>query len=211
MPPKRLATVQIFAPELWGQVALFSKFCDATYKFNEREQRALAGVAQHFEKAGRFQSLAVKIQPSLTLDRAEINEYGFTPAENSKELAVAIEAAIQEIYSSVDCTAKVLYAIYGKTSRGFKDSTRGVFKNFDKIEGAFPAEIKEILRAVVWYEELRFLRDELTHLGTGICTLAEDKNVVSYITSESKLTASRWWLRTHSHGFPRWSLPSTIS
>ncbi|MEA2803944.1 MAG: hypothetical protein QOE49_4039 [Rhodospirillaceae bacterium] len=80
----------------------------------------------------------------MALDQAEINDHGFTPAVNSSELAIVIEAAIQEIYSSVVCTAKVLRAIYGKTSRGFKDSTRNPFRNFDKIEGDFPTVIKDI-------------------------------------------------------------------
>jgi hypothetical protein len=190
MPPSRAATVGIFAPELWGQVELFSKFCSETYKFNEREQRALAGVGQHFDKAVTFQSLAVKLRPNLAIDQAEINERGFTPATNSREIATVIEAAILELYSSIDCTAKVLRAVYGKTSRGFKDSTRFLFKSFDSIRGEFPDAIKDIFRGLTWYDDFRFLRDELTHLGTGSCHLTEATNAVSYmhlgIKSEGK-------------------------
>jgi hypothetical protein len=171
----------MFAPELWGQVELFSKLCSETYKFSERDQRALAGVAQHFEKAVMFHRLALKLRPNLNVDQAELNELGFTPATNSRELGIVIEAAIVELYSCVDCTAKVLHAIYGPTSRGFKDSTRFLFKNFDDISGAFPDAIKDVLRGVTWYERLRFLRDELTHLGTGSCHLDEATTKVCYM------------------------------
>src|ERR1700730_7645982 len=85
--PARAATVLLFAPEFWGQVELFSKLCSETYKFNERAQRALAGVGQHFNKAITFQKLAVKLRPNLAIDEAELNEHGCTPAMNSRELA----------------------------------------------------------------------------------------------------------------------------
>lgn len=181
MPPARAATVRIFAPEFLGQVELFSNFCSETYKFNARQQRALAGVRQHFDKAGIFQSLAEKLRPTLAVDRAQISEHGFTPAENSRQLATVIEAAIMEVYSAVDCTAKVLRAIYGPSTRGFRDSTRFLFHSFDSITGDFPDAIKDILRNAGWYEDLRFLRDELTHLGTGSCYLADDTEAVSYM------------------------------
>jgi hypothetical protein len=177
----RAATVRMFAPEFWGQVDFFSKLCSETYKFSEREQRALSGVIQHFEKAAMFQSLAVKLRPNLNIDQAELDERGYTPATNSRELAIVIEAAITELYSSVDCTAKVLRAIYGSSSRGFKKSTRSLFKDFDKIEGALPNTIKDVFRDVAWYEELLFLRDELTHLGTGSCFLDQATMNVRYM------------------------------
>jgi len=181
MPPSRSATVRIFAPELWGEVGRFSNLCSETYKFSDREQRALSGVQQHFDKAITFQRLAEKLRPNLKIDLEQINALGFTPAENSQELATVIEAAILEAYSSVDCTAKVLHAIYGKKSSGFKESTRSLFTNFDKIKGEFPDAIKDIFRGVDWYKNLLFLRDELTHLGTGLCQLVEQTMNVSYM------------------------------
>jgi hypothetical protein len=171
----------MFAPELWGQVVLFSKLYSETYKFSEREQRALAGVTQHFEKATMFQWLAVKLRPNLNVDQAELNERGFTPANNARELAMVIEAAVLELYSSVDCTAQVLHAIYGRGSRGLKKSTRSFFGSFDGISGSFPDAIKDIMRGVSWYEELLYIRDELTHLGTGSCHLDETTANVRYM------------------------------
>jgi hypothetical protein len=123
----------------------------------------------------------ISVRPALAIDRAEINEHGFTLAENSRQLATVIEAAIMEIYSAVDCTAKVLRAIYGPSTRGFKESTRFLFLSFDSIKGDFPDALKDILRNAAWYEGLRFLRDELTHLGTGSCHPANATEAVSYM------------------------------
>jgi hypothetical protein len=117
-----------FAPEDWGEVERFSNLCSGTYAFTGLEQRALAGVRQHIEKAVTFRRVAKRIRPNLRIDRDQLNAQGFTPAEHSQELAAVVEAASVELYSCVDCTAKVLWAIYGKRSRGFKDSTRGLFE-----------------------------------------------------------------------------------
>ena len=48
----RAATVRMFgpetlAPELWGEVDAFVYLHTETYRFNEREKRALAGVSPH--------------------------------------------------------------------------------------------------------------------------------------------------------------------
>ena len=51
MPPKIADALLFFAPELWGEVERFSHLCSRTYAFDDRAQRALAGVRQHFEKA----------------------------------------------------------------------------------------------------------------------------------------------------------------
>lgn len=94
-----------------------------------------------------------------------------------------IEAVVLELYSSIDCTAKVLKAIYGKSSRGFPDSTRRLFANCGKITGAFPGELKQALGQAQtdWYTELLFIRDELTHLATGSCNLDHKTELVSYM------------------------------
>jgi hypothetical protein len=171
----------MFAPEFWGQVGHFSRLYSETFSFKEVEKRALGGVSQHFDKAATLRDLAVKLRPNLDIDRAELIKNGFTPALNATEFSAVIEAAILELYSSVDCTAKVLHAIYAKHSRKFSDSTRKLFSGFEKIEGEFPEQLKKIFRSVTWYEEFRFLRDELTHLETGSCTLNHETGKVQYM------------------------------
>jgi len=174
MDPKIADVLLFFAPELWGEVERFSNLCSETYKFDEREKRALSGVQQHFAKAVTFRRLAERLAPGLRLDRDELNTQGFTPAERSHEVAAVIEAALVELYSCVDCTAKVLRAIYGQRTKGFKDSTRTLFRNVDAITGDFPGALREAVAGTTWFARLLFLRDELTHLGTGSCHLPRD-------------------------------------
>jgi hypothetical protein len=87
MKPQTLPTVRVFAPEQWGEVDRFANFYEGTYKFSDRDQRAVSGVANHFEKALTLQSLAVKLRPGLDIDHDQLNKNGFTPALNSHELS----------------------------------------------------------------------------------------------------------------------------
>jgi hypothetical protein len=176
-----LASVRFFAPELWGQVDKFSKLCTKTYKFTKHGARALKGVESHFEKAVIFRKLCDKLIPNLDLDKAELKERGFSPTHNSRELSAVVESCIVELYSSLDCCAKTLHSIYGDNSRGFKNSTRKLFANFEKISGSFPEEVKDIFRTTNWYTELRVLRDELTHLATGSCHLDDESQTIRYM------------------------------
>ncbi len=181
MSPKVATALLFFAPERWGEVERFSHLCSETYAFSAREQRALAGVRQHFEKAATFRRLAERLRPNLQLDREQLDAQGFTPAERSAEVAAVVEAAIVELYSCVDCTAKVLRAIYGKRSRGFKDPTRFLFANVDAIDGALPDSLKDAIRGAGWFARLLFLRDELTHLGIGACDLPPGAEKARYM------------------------------
>jgi hypothetical protein len=174
-------TLRMFAPEVWGSVDHFVNLHSETYKFSEIEKRAVSGVTNHFRKALTLYSLVVKLRPNLDIDRAELHEKGYTHALNGTEFSAVFEAAILELYSSVDCTAKVLFAVYAKKSQGFRDSTRALFQSFEKITGAFPARLKEIFREVSWYIQLRFLRDELTHRQTGSCILDQETGKVRYM------------------------------
>lgn len=179
--PKVAEAVLMFAPERWGQVDRFRRFWPTTYAFGERDQRAVAGVEAHFDKCLRLTSLAEKLRPNLQIDQAQLNERGVTPADNARELATVIEAAILELYSSVDCTVKVLRAIYRHGTRGFKDSTRSLFQNISKMSGSFPEALKPLIEAAPWYWRLLHLRDELTHLATGDVHLKPETGLVWYI------------------------------
>jgi hypothetical protein len=160
--------LRMFAHELWGEVDKFRHFYATTYTFDERDMRAVGGVQAHFIKFQRLTALAEKLRPNLRIDEVQLDERGFTPADNAGELATVIEAAILELYSSIDCTVKVLRAIYGGTTRGFRDSTRSLFQSIDKLTGEFPDALKPLFANASWYPELLRLRDELTHLATGV-------------------------------------------
>ena len=149
MNTQPLPTVRVFAPEQWGEVDRFANFYGGTFKFSGTEKRAVAGVRNHFQKAITLQTLAVKLKPGLDIDKKQLEERGYTPALNSHELSAVIEAAILELYSSLDCTVKVLHAVYGHGSRSFPGSTRRLFQNLEKVTGSFPDELR--LRSLAQY------------------------------------------------------------
>ncbi|QEU05015.1 hypothetical protein [Pseudomonas oryzihabitans] len=164
--PKIADALRIFAPEEWGQVDHFMAFYNQTYSFDARDKRAASGIRNHFRKAITLIRLGEKLRPNLKIDQQQLETFGYTPAENGEEISTIIEAAILELYSTVDCTVKVLRAIYGKC-RGFKDSTRKVFQSVRNIGGNFPDPIRQAIIDAAWYWQLMKLRDELVHLGTG--------------------------------------------
>lgn len=94
MAPQTLPTVRVFAPELWGEVDRFANFYGETYKFSDRDRRAVSGVATHLEKAITLRALAVKLRPGLDIDRDQLNKNGFTPAVNSRELSSSTARSI---------------------------------------------------------------------------------------------------------------------
>ncbi len=187
MEPQSLPTVRIFAPEQWGEIDRFVKLHIETYKFEDREARALAGVGNHLRKAITLHALAVKLRPSLDIDRAQLEKNGYTPALNTKELSAVIEASIIELYSSLDCAVSVLRAVYGGSSRSFPASTRRMFRNYDRVTGSFPDTLKGAFRSADWYNGLLYLRDELTHLATGSCNLDHKTGIVQYMHMGMKL------------------------
>lgn len=184
MPKEEMARVAppilMFTPDKWGEVDRFTQLHSGTYKLKPREVRVLSGVRAHFHKGLIFKNIANEMRPNLKIDRVELKKQGFTAAEHSKNLSACVEAAVLELYSSVDCTAKVLRSIYGPTTRGFKDSTRSLFKACEKIKG-LPEEIVVEIRNADWYSPLLHLRDELTHCDAGKCHFNEDTGLVYYM------------------------------
>ena len=188
--PKIAETLRFFAPEQWGQVDYFLAFYDKTHNFNARDKRAVGGVRNHFQKAITLIRLAEKLQPNLQKDHDQLENFGYSHEENGEEISTVIEAAILELYSTVDCTVKVLRAIYGK-SRGFKESTRKFFQSVNEIGGDFPEAIRQAVMAADWYWRLMKLRDELVHLGTGVVRQDHETKLASYshygLTENEKL------------------------
>ena len=178
--PKVAEAILMFTPERWGEVSKFGKFYSGTFEFDDRTQRSISGVHSHIQKYLTLVSLAKKLEPNLEVDRAELEEKGFTPAANAREVAAVIEAAILELYSSIDCTVKVLEAVYKKESRGFKKSTRRFFQNIESVSGSFPSDLKTTIAGASWYRNLLHLRDELTHLDTGSVNAHENAKSLRY-------------------------------
>lgn len=183
----RLVTVgdlmEVIAKD-WKESARFRKFYftdDKLKELKDRAVRALDGVTSHREKCDLLVSLAKKLKPNLNIDVEELEQQRYTFAVNSKEAAAVIEAAILELYSSIDCIVQVLHAIYGRKSRKFPESTRKFFEGVEQISGEFPEELKLVVQGVSWYKELLYIRDDLTHLDTGLVHLDERDGPVRYI------------------------------
>src|SRR5690242_3339731 len=118
-----------FAPNRWGQLERFAQLHSGTFQFTPTTQKALSGATNHFHKAITLKNIAIKLVPNLELDEKELEARGFTSALNSKELSAVIEGVILELYSSIDCTRKVISEIYGKYPGIPKVSTRKLFQN----------------------------------------------------------------------------------
>lgn len=175
-------TVRLFAPENWGEVDRFAHFYSGTFNFSGPEKRAVSGVLNHFNKAIILRNLAVKLAPNLEIDLQQLEEKSYTPAENSYELSSVVETVFTELYSSIDCTKNIVFALY-KKCRGIPNSTRKMFRNIQigNVSSDFPEDLKTAFKDATWFDDLRSIRDELTHLDLGTCHLDKEKGLVSYM------------------------------
>ncbi|WP_321868098.1 hypothetical protein [Paraburkholderia tropica] len=175
-----LPTVRVFAPEYWGEVGKFKQFYATTHDFNSDTKKAVSGIRGHFDKALKLHALAAKLVPNMSIDNAELQERGATSAANSQEVSAVLEEVFTELYSAIDCASKVVSSIYKRCQR-MPDSTRKLFARAVLGEiGNFPDELKAAFVKATWYDELRMLRDELTHSDVGSCRLTQDGKI-SYI------------------------------
>jgi len=176
-------SVRVFAPELWGELQKFAKFYSPTFEFTSIQQRAVSGAVNHFHKSLRFNDLALKLKPNLNLDLEQLNEHGYTPAENSYELSAVIESIFTELYSSIDCTRKIIVVIY-QNCRGLPTgSTRKLFHTIreKKVSVDLPDALKMAIEDAEWYDDLLNIRDELTHSDIGTCHLNEKTGKIQYM------------------------------
>jgi hypothetical protein len=177
--------VRTYAPEYWGSLEKFSRFYSGTYSFSPLGQRSVSGAINHFRKGLTLRDLAIKLIPNLEIDESELKQHGFTHAINSRELSAVVEGVIMEIYSSLDCTRKIITEIYSKYRGVPANSTRKFFAKIkndkDKVDERFPQQLIFAVDEAVWYEELRRIRDELTHLDTGSCHKDKETGKVMYM------------------------------
>jgi hypothetical protein len=180
----KLGAVRIYAPEHWGSLEKFSSFYSGTYSLSPLGKKSVSGAVNHFRKGLLLRDLALKLIPNLEIDESELNQHGFTNGINSKELSAIVEGVITETYSSLDCTRKVITEIYSNY-RGLPDSTRRFFERIkndrSKIDERFPEQLILAVAEADWYEELRRIRDELTHLDTGSCHKDKETGKVVYM------------------------------
>ena len=113
-----------FTPDRWGTLERFQHFYAATYTFDTDTQKALPGAANHLNKALILLQIARQHAAKLPEDRAQLREHGCTSAQRGRELSALIESVLLDLYSSVDCTRKVVTFLYQKPF-----STHEFYKN----------------------------------------------------------------------------------
>ena len=178
----KAGTVRMYAPEQWGTLQKFQKFYSSTHSLSDTGRRSVSGAINHFHKAITLRDLAIKLVPNLEEDEKELNEHGYSRAINSKEISAVIEGVILELYSSLDCTRKVVSEIF-KNYQGIPDSTRKYFQNIEKgkIDSNFPEQLIIAVKEATWYNGFRMIRDELTHHDTGSCHKDRDTGKIRYM------------------------------
>lgn len=176
--------VILFDPQKWGTQQRFQHFYSTTYSFDRSTQYSIRGSGNHFYKALDIIEVAKEFSPRLSEDQDELEEKGYTNSIRSKQLSALIEAIILEFYSSIDCTRHVVTTIY-KKHQGVKESTRKFFQAAfdDRIAETVPSEIRDAFKAAQWYDELRRIRDALTHSDIGSCHLDKTSQIISYMHS----------------------------
>lgn len=176
--------VKLFVPELWGSLQKFSHFYSGTYQFKKSVQRSISGAINHFNKGLILKNLALQLIPTLEIDETELKQNGYTSARNSHQISAVIESSILELYSSLDCTRKVITEIYSKY-QGIPNSTRKYFANIKnkKVDDNFPQELVIAVTEAIWYDQFLSIRDELTHLDVGTCFKNRDTQKINYMHS----------------------------
>ena len=171
------------SPQHWGEVERFTQFWSTTYSFDRMTQKRLHGVIGHYRKARYLFQLAERLIPNLALDDKQVEEHGYSPAHNSKELAAIVESVLCEQYSVLDCCRHVLREVF-PNHRGIKKSTRSTFQNAHKgqLDDKVPAPVREALACTKeWYPSLLRLRDEVTHSNIGSCYGNSETGKVRYM------------------------------
>lgn len=181
--PRPTANLLHFSPQHWGEVERFTQFWNTTYSFDRLTQKRLRGIVGHFSKAGYLFQLARRLSPGLDVDETQLQEHGYSPAHNARELAAVIESVLCEQYSTLDCFRAVLCGVY-PNHKGIKKSTRSTFQNAYKVEidSKVPTPIRDALaNTEEWYLRLMKLRDEITHSSVGACHKHSESGEVCYM------------------------------
>jgi hypothetical protein len=174
--------VVLFDPMKWGTQQRFQHFYATTYSFDRNAQYSIRGSANHFYKALLIIKITKEFSPRLSEDLTELEAKGYTNSIRGNELSLLIEMIILEFYSSIDCTRHIVTTIY-KKHQGVRESTRKFFQAAfdDKIAETVPSEIRAAFKTAQWYDELRRIRDALTHSDIGSCNLDETSQIISYM------------------------------
>jgi hypothetical protein len=178
--------VIVFAPHMWGEITKFKHFYYTTYQLSHPETSALNGVEGHFMKYDSLLLLTKELIPKLDEDKEDLRKYGYSDALRSRQLSAIVETIFCELYSTVDCTRRVIVGIYGNLRGIPSKSTHKLFSNAEEglIDERVPIEIRDALLKAQkdWYPSLQKIRVALNHSTVGHCS--EDNGKISYMHSD---------------------------
>ena len=175
---------KLFVPETWGEAARFQALHRGTYWLDDDAERALTGVTAHYGRCLLLTNLAKKLAPKEQAGQRKRQARGRADAALPEEASAAVETAILELYSSVDCTAQVLRAIYGEDARGVKKLLGFFSRGARNMSGGLPESLKSFLREALWFEDLCRIRDELVHAELGVVHWNERDGSAEYANPE---------------------------
>jgi hypothetical protein len=180
---KNFTKVIVFAPDRWGEITTFKHFYYTTYQLNHSASSALNGVEGHFMKYDSLLELTKELILKLDVEKEELKKYGYSDALRSRQLSAIVETIFCELYSTVDCTRRVLVSIYGNLRGISSKSTHKLFANAEEglIDERVPIEIREALIKAQkdWYPSLQKIRVSLNHSTVGHCS--ETNGKISYM------------------------------
>jgi hypothetical protein len=175
--------VLFFDPSQWTAARRLQVFVGPPLSHPEVRRGAEAAMS-HLEKYQVLAGLANRLVTTLREDQEELDRYGYSPAQRSKEFAALIEVLACELYSAIDGVRRALYGTYKGVNGVRKDSNDKMFDNASnrKYGPEFPGTLRAALDAanLSWFKRLRALRTEVTHGSTGSCTLNRETGTVSY-------------------------------
>lgn len=176
---------KLFVPETWGEATRFQALHRGTYLLDDDTERALTGVTAHYGRCLMLTNLAKKLAPKGQAGQGKRRARGGADAALPEEASAAVETAILEMYSSVDCAAQVLRTIYGEEeARGARKLLGFFFRGARMRPGAFPESLKSFLQEALWFEDLCRIRDELVHAGLGVVHWDERDGSAEYANPE---------------------------
>ena len=180
-----------FRPGDWSERDRFHQFCqtscrpDGDRKFvaGSKTFESHLGAHWHMDSFRVLVELARDLAPGLADENLELETKGYTNARNGQKLRTLIEVAIKELYSALECTIKVIHAIYGNKVRGFQQSVSRFVKR-PKIQESLPPELR-LPEGGSWVD-LVDLRALLTHFNVGHVSMAKDEPRIEYLHADFK-------------------------
>lgn len=176
-----------FQPAHWTPAGKFLRFLGPPFKPSRGLNEAIQSCADHIRKFETFAAMAAELGPKLTLDRVELENNGFSPANRSRQFAALIEVLVCELYSVLDGIRYTTFHIYRRMQGVQSSSTSKLFSrasdgSYDKD---FPGELLAMFKVAYgdWFLELQRLRTAFTHGGLGSCWLSQDRTRISYMNS----------------------------